>query len=352
MDIVSIKRFLRPEQPKPESYIRFLQLLLNGISIHAIDGNELELARFRQEVAGISSKLNVHSTAEEIEVALGFVIRAVTGYNRMAARITHAHVNELQAMLAMMSKTIEFLSQSSKTGIAQLQVVEKNLQTASTVSDVRLLRGKLNDCLVLVRSESTRLREESNAHLVELQAGVDRTANHVRSAGITLPEIEPEAPPEPETRAVSMDDPLTGLQGREAAERMIGDSLARGMPLAVTLFLVHRFAHMRSRFGDQVCDEVLMLVAQHLGEQLETGSLFRWSGPSFVVITEAERSLHDIEQRMAAIASKRFDKTIEKDRGTVLLPITCSSVVQRISDDDSLHLVTETLDDFVAAKSL
>ncbi len=349
MDIVSIKRFLRPEQPKPENYIRLLQFLLTGISIHATEASEIELTRFREEVENISKQLSVRSTAGEIEVALGFVIRAVTGYNRMAARITQAHVNELQAMLAMMSKTIAFLSESGRTGIEQLQAVEKKLHSASTIGDIRVLRGKLNDCLVLVRNESVRLRNESQGHIAELQVSVERTANHVRSAGITLPEPAPAALER--RRAAPSDDSPTGLPGRDAAEQRIADNISQGKECVVTLFLVDRFAQIDGRFESKAADEVLLLVAQHLGEQLENHSLFRWSRPAFAAITAVEPSLPAIEQQMARIASKRFEKTIEEDRRLVLLPITCSFLVQKVSDGDSLENVAEILDDFVATKT-
>ena len=85
---------------------------------------------------------------------MDFVTRAAAGYNRIAARITQAHVSELQAMLAMMTDTITFLSDSSKTGIEQLHTVERNLQKASSIGDIRVLRGRLDDCLTLVRTET------------------------------------------------------------------------------------------------------------------------------------------------------------------------------------------------------
>jgi GGDEF domain-containing protein len=349
MDIVSIKKFLRQEKPKPEDYIRFLQLLLNGVSSQAVETNDIDLTRFRQEVADISGQLSVQSSAEEIEAAVEFIIRAVTGYNRMAARNTHAHVHELQDMLAMMTTTIAFLSDFSRTGIEQLQVVEKNLQTASTIGDIRVLRSKMNDCLALVRSESTRLRDESQARIVELRAGVERTANHVRSAGISLPDGP--AVPRERSRAMPVKDPLTGLRGRDAAEEQIADGISQGKEFVVTLFLVERFAQINRRYGSQAGDDVLLMVAQHLGKQLETSSLFKWSGPAFAAVTESEQPLPAIEYEMTRIASKRFEKTIEEDRRTVLLPFTCSSLVQKVSDADSLVGVAEIFDDFVATRA-
>ena len=349
MDIVSIKKFLRPETPKAADYIRLLQLLLKGISTEAVDAGEQELASFRKEVAGISQQLSIQSTAEEIESAAGFVLRAAAGYKGMTSRMTKAHVQELQGMLAMMTKTIAFLSDSSKTGVEQLRVVEKNLQTASTIQDVRVLRGKLNDCLTLVRKESHRLHEESTATIQELQRGVEKTATYVREAGAapqTVPVLQKEA-----RRAVPSDDPLTGLPDRDAAEALIACHIQPGSQFFVTLFLVDHFAHLNGRYGTETGNDVLLRVAEYLGKQLEAGSLFRWSGPAFAAVVDGAHALHEVEQQMHRIGSRRFEKTIEEDRRTVLLPITCSCMVQRVSDGDSLEEVVAVLDDFVAAKA-
>ena len=350
MEIVSIKKFFEPETPKPENYIRFIQFLLNAISVHAVEANEIELTRFRQEVSNISETLSVRSTAKEIEVALGFVMRAVAGYNRIAARMTRAHVNELQAMLNMMSNTIAFLSDSSKTGVEQLQAIERNLQRASTVGDVRVLRSKLNDCLVLVRKESLRLRDESHSHIAALQAKVIETANHVRTAGITLPEVPPAAP-RGRTRVLSPDFALMGLPGREAAEELISSNISRGREFFVTLFVIDRFAFIDGRFGSGVCGEMLLLLKEYLGEQLKSGSLFKWSAPAFAVIDEACQPQVVTESQMMRIASKRFEKTIQEDRRTALFPITCSCMVRKVSDIDSLEHIAEILDDFVVTKA-
>jgi GGDEF domain-containing protein len=345
MDMVSIKKFLRPGKPKPEDYIRLLQLALKGISLHTVEANESDLTKFRQEVSTISGKLGERSSAEDIETAVGFVTRAAAGYNRIAARITQAHVQELQAMLAMMTQTITFLSDSSKTGIEQLHVVERSLRKASSIGDVRMLRAKLDDCLTLVRSESNRLRAESQARIAALQEGVERTANHMRSAGLASPE---EPAPRPRERVAHLDDPLTGFEGRGAAEELIAANLTQNRDFVVALFLVDTFGRVSGRFGSETGDEVLLLVAQHVEEQLATRSLFRWSGPAVVAILETEPSFDAVEQQMKQIASKRFEKTIDNDGRLVLLPITCSVMVEKVSAGDSPDDVTRNLDRFVS----
>ena len=322
-------------------------MFLNEISLQAVEANESDLTRFRKEVSAISGKLSEQSSSEEIHAAVDFVTRAVAGYNRIAARTAQAHLSELQAMLAMTTDTIAFLSDSSKTGIEQMHLVEKNLQNASSIGDLRLLRSKLDQCLKLVRKESDRLRDESRTRILALQEGVERTASHIRSAGVALPPTPPVGPPK-QAEIVHVDDTATGLRGRGSAEEVIAANISRGKEFAVSLFLLDGLMQVKGRFGSGTADEMLLAVSQHVEERLDTGSLFRWSGPAIAAITEIPPPFHEIERKMQQIGAMHLEKTIERDGRFVLLPITCSLIVQKVSDADSLEHVIEHLDDFVA----
>jgi GGDEF domain-containing protein len=334
MDLVSIKKFLRPGKPRPEDYIRFLQLLLQGISLHAVEADEKDLFRFRHEISEISERLSDQSSADDILVAVGTVIRAMSENSRTTARHTHAYLRELQTMLAMMTETIAFLSASSKTGVEQLHNVEKNLQKASSIDDIRVLRGKLDDCLTMVRNERNRIREESQTRITALREGVERTASHVRLADIT-----------------QVTDPATGLPGRGAAEEMIAAKISVGKDFVIALFLVDRLSHVNARLGRKVGDEILLEVAQHIGQQPVAGSLFRWSGPAFILISDIHPSLSAVQRQMKRIASMRIEKTVETEGRSILLLVTCSFMIQEISARDSLEALGRNFDRFVAAQT-
>ena len=55
MGMISIKKFLKPERPKPGDYIRFLQMALEAITLHATRTSKCEdVARFRQEAPAVT----------------------------------------------------------------------------------------------------------------------------------------------------------------------------------------------------------------------------------------------------------------------------------------------------------
>ena len=70
MGMISIKKFLKPERPKPADYIRFLQMALEAITLHATQTSKCEdVARFRQEAPAVTEQLSEQSSIEEIEEA-------------------------------------------------------------------------------------------------------------------------------------------------------------------------------------------------------------------------------------------------------------------------------------------
>lgn len=348
MEMISIQKFLKPGTPTAGDYIRLLRMTLDAISLHAEQTSKSDdLTQFRKEVATVSRQLNEQSSLAEVEQVVDFVIRAATGYDRIAARTADAHLQELQAMLAMMAETITYLSDSGRTGINQLRLVEDTIRKASNIDDIRVLRGKLDDCLTLVRNESNRLRAESRTRIAILQQGFERTAGRVKLAGMdlpatVLPKLTRETPPE---------IPLTGLRGRESAEEMIAANVAQSKQCAVAVFVINRFGNIKGRFGSTTGDHVLLAVAQHLRERLATHALFQWSGPAFAAIVESDDAFHVIERKMANIASVRLENALENQgRGTVIA-VTCSVIVQKISDADSLADIVAHLDDFVATRA-
>ena len=99
-------------------------------------------------------------------------------------------------------------------------------------------------------------------------------------------------------------DATTGLQSRVQAEQLI-ESIVQGQQsdkggAAIAIFLVNRIVSLNARFGRKVGDEILVLVAAHLGRKLPfTSAPFRWSG------------LLGAELQVKKIAFAKLEKTFE-----------------------------------------
>ena len=332
MDLVSLSGHLISTVLAPADYIRYLQLLLQGISLHAIESDPEALCRFRNEIVSIADALDAESSAEDLALNVGKALRALEEYNQSAAGSLSSHANELRSMLVMMTETVAFLSSSNQTSVTQLSLIEKKLQRASTLDDVRQLRGQMAECLTVVRSESSRLQAESRARLESLQAEVERVSSRLRMGGLD-----------------SSSDPITGLPMRALAEQVIAAKISSKKECVAALFVIDRLASINGRFGRATGDDVLLLVAQQLAKRLSGATLFRWSGPALAAIFEVVTGEATAESQAKAAASMRLEKTIETNGRSVFLLITLFGQVRRVSSADSLDAVCADFDQFQSA---
>jgi GGDEF domain-containing protein len=118
----------------------------------------------------------------------------------------------------------------------------------------------------------------------------------------------------------------------------------------ICIFLVDRLAALNSRFGRKVGDEILLLVAEHLGRKLpDTSPPFRWSGPAFVAVVGG--ASQRTEFQIKKIATTKLEKSFEANGRSVLLPISFSVRLQPLTTRDCTETIFDTIDRLIAAHS-
>ena len=319
---------------KKEVSARYAKMLIQGISRTAVESDPDETTSFRRTVDGIALGLPDETGREELLVKIGAVLHALEEYNRRANKSSQAYRAELKGVLATLTETVAFLGASSRTGIEQLKVIEKTLESTTDITEIRVLRYKLAGCLTLVRNESARRQVESEQLIKSLKAAVVRASTQI------LPSLAG-APP----------DSATGLAGPAAVEQLIAKLIAEGKTFTVTVFSVDQLPALNARFGRAVGDEILLLTAQHLaGELAECGTLLRWNGPAFVFVAEeSETQLETVERRIKEVGATRFERTISVDQRSVHFKVTFSWLIRQVKPSDSAETVCRHLDSFVAS---
>jgi GGDEF domain-containing protein len=146
-------------------------------------------------------------------------------------------------------------------------------------------------------------------------------------------------------------DSLTGLPGRPLAKDAIAQRAARGGDFAVAFFFMDRFDSIHARYGQAVSEDLLLLLAQHLGQNfVENDSLFRWSGPSFLVILEIGSSLAALGRRVKEVATARLEKNIEGNGKSIILPVNCTWLIHKVTAGESAEVAFRKMDAFMVAK--
>jgi diguanylate cyclase (GGDEF)-like protein len=112
-------------------------------------------------------------------------------------------------------------------------------------------------------------------------------------------------------------DELTGLPGRRAFNQAI---LGLQQRYAIAIVDVDHFKQFNDRYGHDIGDQVLRLVAGRLGQVTGGGKAFRCGGEEFAIVF-AEKSaldvLQDLELLRELIETSRFKVRSAKDRRSV-----------------------------------
>lgn len=318
-----------------EDYIRYIQALLTGLSIHALEEDPNQLRDFRDQIASITDSLDTQSSDEDLLVATGKALRILGEYNQSVAETRKKQADEFRLMLVMMTGTLAFLTASSETSVGQLHTIERKLQRAATLEDARQLRAQIADCLTVVRSESARIQSESTARLKSLQAEVERVSSLAKMGLFD-----------------SSTDPVTGLPARGQAEQAIAARMAAGQEQVLAVFIVDRLAAINLRFGRATGDDILRLVAQQLAKRLSGATLFRWSGPAILAILEIATTPEAAENQAKLAGAMSLEKSVEAQSRSVLLPIHCVCRVHRVASSSGVAEVYRSLDQPASEQTL
>lgn len=343
MDLASLKSFLKAGKYRSDESVRYFQLLLRTIALHAVEADPIDQQNFREQISEIAERLNADDSGEALLQATATASELIERYNLQTTQHMTGYARELHSVVGMLTSTIAFLAASSETSIDHLKRIERKLEKAAAVEDVKDLRDRLAECLKVVRDESIRVQSEASGKIEALIAGVHDATEHagMKAGGAPADPFENDPPM----------DPLTGLPGRPLAKEAVIARMATGGDFAIAFFFMDRLDSIRARYGEGVSEDLLLLLAQDLGQNFaENDSLYRWSGPSFLVILEIRPSLMALGRRVKDVANAKREKNIEGK--SIILPVTCTSMIHRITTGETPENVFRKLDAFMVAKPM
>jgi GGDEF domain-containing protein len=285
-------------------------LLLQAIGLHAVEGDKVDYDWFSSTIAGLQTSLSQDPSPENVLAITGAAVKTLEEYNRRTSRFIRATSIELQVIVGMLTEAMAQISTGSQTSIHRLQELQKQIEHASQVEDVRTLKLGLSDCLHSIRGECDRQRDEADQAVANLRRGIQEARE------TKVPEAGP------------VSDPLTGLLLRPGAEEAIQAACDSGAHTYTGLFLMDRLPAITARFGADLGDEVLLFFLQHLSTAL-TGNdtLFRWSPTSFLALIERRESPDLVRREMAKLLAHRLERTFKIGDRSVELQVTSTWVV-------------------------
>lgn len=333
---ISLKRYLSGSDAElVESLLRLARLLLEAIRLHAVVGDQADYDKFQRDIAALETSLAEKFSPSEVLVVAGAAAKTLEDYNQRTTRFIRMQSAELQAMLAMLTDTVAAISAGSERSVTRLQTIERQLERACVLEDIRTLKAHLSECLQSLREEARRQREEMARTITELKNEIKR-AQQRRAPAAPAPSFTPRA----------------GEMGRQEAEQALARALEEGSHVFAAIFVVDRIELINARFGMNAGEQLVQFFRHHLSQGLlSSDPVYRWGAASFVALLERPYSLDDTRKEIERIASVRLEKTIQIGTRTVLLPVTCRCAVVPVFEARSLEELCADIDALAARPS-
>lgn len=332
--MISIRKYLDAARTDElaNALLRMNRLLLQAIRLHAVEVDTADLERFQAEIQQLEARLETARGGGDILVTAGAAIKALEAYNRRAGRTMRAQLLELRQMVATLTEGVEKLAAGSERSITNLRDITKQVERASTIEDIRLLRARLAECVSELEREASRQKEESAQVITRLKTEISRVST----------QINPERLP----------DPVTGLPLRAEAERALEAACAEGAHVYVAVFVVDRLALVNARFGYAIGDKLLNAFLARLRKHLSAADpIFRWSGPTFVALLERPAPAPVIEREIRRFASERHEEYIQAGGRSIILSVACSWTLIPAFEFMSAEPLIAKIDQFLVSQS-
>jgi GGDEF domain-containing protein len=309
--MISLKSYFSREPEAETSYRRIIALFLQGISLHAVEGEKAEFDQFREEMERCSAALLPETPTSELLVVVGGALRAMEDYNQRTSKFVRRQSTELQHIVSMLTEALIAVGSSSEQSVNSLQNIEKSIESTQAVEDIQILKLRLKECLEAVHEEAQRQKQDGQSALFALQRELDGSRERM---GILPIPVEMDA--------------ATGLPSKKEAVRAIRTALLSPAHKFLVVAVCSRVQAVNARLGYAVGDRILAALAEHFRKGLSSlDQLYRWEGPTLVALLERAESIGRVRAEIRIFADARMERTLEVGQRTVLVPISAAWVV-------------------------
>ena len=300
--MISIRSYLQADRQTENALLQLVQVLLDGIERHSIEGAPEELANLKGTTRRVIEALEAHESPDEPLARAALAMDTLKQHNERAVEYLRRPVAELQAKIKLLTAAITSVSSASSENIQRLEKIKSQMLSSVEVKDIRSLRKLLSDCLDGVLAEAERQRAQSDQAAEELHRSFPR-ANPNMTGG----------------EASSL-DPVTGFPTRAAAEEIIAQACQDEAPAFIVVMVINQLETVNRSFGRHVGDAILQRFGTFMRQQLPAvDQLFRWGGPTVVAVVRRKKAL-DVRTAVEPLLVQRL--TVKTGTPDVQVPIS------------------------------
>ena len=358
--MISIRKFLQGPEPDAEQRPRHvIQLLLQGIALHAVEGDPEEYREFRENMRQLADSVDEHVPAGELVHRAGRALQILETHNLRTDRYYRRQNSELQNIVEVLTHTVGSMAAAGDRNLIWLREIESQLASATEVEDLRLVKRRLHECLNQIRTEADRQRFESRETAGRAPQGVSRNV----TGTIPPPAAGPADPPGRDGAAcVPADEPVaagaaegtgrpaTLIPERREAEAALAECCRTALPCYVLAIALDRIPALEARLGKAAAAEALLSFCAYLQNQIQPEDrLFRWSTVAVVALLIRPGGIEGVRGDLHRVLQQGYQHKIRLGSHSIHVALTARwAVFPMLASADRL---IETIDSFTEAIS-
>ena len=293
-----------------------LRIVIGGLP-PAADATVRTESHTKRAAAGLLRRLEEPLAPFDVLEIANEALSAMEQDYKAGVERCHLRNEEFQAMIAMLAETVRALSLEKTASLTRLEQIERRIEQASLLEDLRTLKTNLAECLGAVREAAQSQQKQSTET-------IQRMERQISKARLRLPEQRPES--------------LEAAATPEAAPAEY-----------VVVFLLDRESSIATRFGEDVRQSILRFLNQRLKEALlPADRVVRWKGAAFLASLKRTGTVVDVRAELSSVASVQVPPFVEVGARTIRLPISLSWAVFPQGRFASLEQLFEKVDEFIA----
>ena len=337
--MISLKRYLNANGEETLLLRQIVALLISKIGLSAVRCDLAEFEDFTTNIKRISQALAPDLTAENLMVQAEAAVQDLTAYNTRIARLLESQRSDVTHILGMLQDTVVNIAGENIRSAKRLQEITAEMEKSGLVTDLRVLKGRLTECLTGLREEMLLQKAEAAIKIENLQVTIERSRGGILAAAASNPSppersqssilaVAADRPDQADRESVvatagNSPAPVAVFICRTAALAAMKTAINGGTRHYAVVMVVNRIQMINARFGQKIGDYMLAGFKDHMTKQLSgSDKLFPWIGPAFVAILERPESLESVRLQMKRLLDPKIELSYSGDGRSILIPIS------------------------------
>jgi diguanylate cyclase (GGDEF)-like protein len=321
--MISLKSYFNANNSEEAPLRRVIALLISRMGTSAVQCDLEEFEAFTTDIKRINVALVPDLTPDNLLVHAETAAEGLTAYNKRIGRLLESQRSEVTNIMGMLQDTVVNIAGENTRSGRRLQEITLELEQSGPMTDLRVLKGRLAECLTGLREEMSLQKAEAAVTMENLQVTIARgresivalggnrpgSAERSRNNGIAIPGANL--------------DTVTGLPCRDAALVAMQSAIGSGTRHYAVVMVINRVQMIKDRFGHKVGDHMIAGFKDEMAKQLPgPDQLFRWTGPAFVAILERADPIDVVRVEVRRILDTKIEVSYSGTGRSVLIPIS------------------------------